>query len=134
MHFLQGQAQALPLQAVVPLCRRPINSPSPRHWSSSQNLALDPILLFFPTLHMLFWVAQLACGHWAHTCTPVFLSSTQCLMHGRLMVTKDQLTLSNQERVVCGSQAPWDAVWILIKLPPTLQLSVTWLLLTHMDP
>ena len=134
MHFLQGPAQALPLQAVVPSGRRPINSPSPRHWSSSQNLALDPILLFFPTLHMFFWVAQLACGHGAHMCSPVFLSSTQRLMHGRLILTKDQLTLSNQEIALCGSEAPWDALWILIKLPPTLQLSVTWLLLTPVDP
>ena len=52
----------------------------------------------------------------------------------RLLVTKDQLTLSNQESAVCGSEAPWAAVWILTKLPPALQLPVTWLLLTQMNP
>ena len=52
----------------------------------------------------------------------------------RLLLTKDQLTLLNQESAVCGSEAPRAAVWILTKLPPTLQLPVTWLLLTQMNP
>ena len=52
----------------------------------------------------------------------------------KLLLTKDQLTLLNQESAVCGSEAPRAAVWILTKLPPTLQLPVTWLLLTQMNP
>ena len=51
-----------------------------------------------------------------------------------VMLTKDQLTLLNQESAVCGSEAPRAAVWILTKLPPTLQLPVTWLLLIQMNP
>ena len=84
-----------------------------------------------------FACAPLDCPAWLWApgaqCCPLPLGPILRDSH-RLLFTKDHLTLLNQESAVCGSEAPLDAMWILTKLPPTLQMPVTWLLFTQMNP
>lgn len=50
----------------------------------------------------------------------ILLFPVLCLLHNRLLITKDSAQIpQNQASMCCGSKAPLVAMWILIKMPPT---------------